>query len=53
MRKIIVLLVLCLLMAVSAFCETSLWVAKTDSTVTYIGGTIHTLHQAMYGAPPL
>ncbi len=52
MRKIIVSLILCLLMAVSAFCETSLWVAKTDSMVTYIGGTIHTLHQADFPFPP-
>jgi len=37
MKKVIVSLVLILLTAAPAFCETSVWIAKTDSTVMYIG----------------
>ncbi len=52
MKRIIVSLMLCLLMVASALCETSLWVVKTDSTETYIGGAIHTLHRTDFPFPP-
>ncbi len=45
-------MVLSLLLAVSALGETSVWVASTDSSVTYIGGTIHILRESDRPYPP-
>ncbi|MCP4581583.1 MAG: TraB/GumN family protein [candidate division Zixibacteria bacterium] len=52
MKKTIISLVLCLLMAAPALCETSVWIAQTDSSVTYIGGTIHFLRETDLPLPP-
>jgi uncharacterized protein YbaP (TraB family) len=48
----IVFLVLILLMAAPALCETSVWIVKTDSSVMYIGGTIHLLRESDRPFPP-
>jgi uncharacterized protein YbaP (TraB family) len=51
MKKLIVSVTLCLLMAAPALCETSVWVARTDSSVMYIGGTIHLLRPSDFPLP--
>jgi len=52
MKMMLVLLILSLLMSVPALCETSVWIAKTDSSITYIGGTIHMLRGSDRPFPP-
>jgi len=52
MKKVIASLLLSMLMAAPALCETSVWIAKTDSTVLYIGGTIHLLRESDRPFPP-
>jgi hypothetical protein len=52
MKKMFTSLVLSLLMAAPALCETSVWIASTDSSVMYIGGTIHFLRKADLPLPP-
>ncbi|MEE9443742.1 MAG: TraB/GumN family protein [candidate division Zixibacteria bacterium] len=52
MKMMIASLVLSLLIAVPALCETSVWIAKTDSSVMYIGGTIHILRESDRPFPP-
>ena len=52
MKKTIASLVLCLLMAAPALCETSVWIAETDSSVMYLGGTIHILRESDRPFPP-
>jgi len=52
MKKTIASLVLCLIMAAPALCETSVWIAETDSSVMYIGGTIHILRESDRPFPP-
>jgi len=43
MKKLIPCLIIGLLLAAPVLSETSVWIAKTDSSVLYIGGTIHLL----------
>ncbi len=52
MKKVVATVGLCLSLAASAFCESSVWVAKTDSSVLYIGGTIHLLRDSDKPFPP-
>lgn len=52
MRKIIISLAICTILTTSGLCETSVWVAKTDSSVMYIGGTIHILRETDRPFPP-
>lgn len=52
MQKIITSLLLFFLLEVPVFGETSLWVAKTDSSVMYLGGSIHVLRKSDRPFPP-
>ncbi len=52
MNRLVASSILVLLMATPALCETSIWVARTDSSVTYIGGTIHLLRASDRPFPP-
>ena len=52
MKKILASLTLSVILAVPAVCETSVWIAKTDSSVLYIGGTIHLLRESDRPFPP-
>lgn len=52
MKCIVAVFILCLVMAVMVFGETSVWVAKTDSTTMYIGGTVHLLRETDNPYPP-
>ncbi len=52
MKKTIASLVLCLLMAAPVSGETSVWIARTDSSVMYLGGTIHFLRESDRPLPP-
>jgi uncharacterized protein YbaP (TraB family) len=52
MKKFIACLIFSLLLATPALCETSVWIANTDSSVMYIGGTIHLLRASDLPFPP-
>lgn len=52
MKKAIAFIILSLLMVAPALCETSIWVAKTDTSVMYIGGAIHILRESDRPFPP-
>jgi uncharacterized protein YbaP (TraB family) len=52
MKKTILILVLTTFLAIPVLSETSVWIAKTDSSVMYIGGTIHLLRQSDRPFPP-
>jgi len=51
MKKLLAVLFLTTIMVAPALCETSIWTVKTDSTTTYIGGTIHLLRASDYPLP--
>jgi uncharacterized protein YbaP (TraB family) len=52
MKKVVISLVLSMLLATPALCETSLWVARAKSSVMYIGGTVHLLRESDFPFPP-
>lgn len=52
MKKMIASLIICLLLTAPAFSESSVWVAQTDSSTLYLGGTIHLLRASDLPFPP-
>ena len=52
MKNVFASMILSLLMTAPALCETSIWIAKTDTSVMYIGGVIHILRESDRPFPP-
>jgi len=52
MKKMTVVFILSLFLVSPALCETSVWIAETDSSVLYLGGTVHFLRESDLPLPP-
>ena len=52
MKSMFVAMILILITAAPVWCESSVWIAKTDSSVMYLGGTIHLLRDSDRPFPP-